>query len=144
MPCMQARFSSREDGQIDVDLGPDWSLFNDALNDCVSSLPPRGANGRGPSTYWVDVARIGLARAVESHSDRPFTAGNITLLRLRGGQVEARYDYDDEDVPGQFLAVDEVQQILNDWRKRIEEKAAVSRSRLPETYRRNPATDHPV
>ena len=129
---------------MDVDLGPDWGLFTEALNDCVSSLPPRGAKGNGPSTYWVDVARLGLDRAMASGSDRPFTSGNITLLRLHEGQVEARFDFDEEDVAGQFLEIDEVRQLLDEWRRRIEENAAASTSPLPETYRRNPTTDEPV
>jgi hypothetical protein len=141
---MDARFSSREDGQVDVDLGLNLTLFTEALNDCVSSLPPRGAKGDGPSTYWVDVARVGLDRAVASGSDRPFTWGNITLLRLKEGRVEARYDFDEDDVPGQFLNVEEVRQVLDAWRARIEANASASTSPLPETYRRNPTPERPV
>lgn len=29
---MDAHFTQREDGQVDVDLGPDWSLFSEALS----------------------------------------------------------------------------------------------------------------
>lgn len=141
---MKARFSRREDGQIDVDLGPDWRLFTDALDDCVSSLPPRGAKGNGPSTYWVDVAAVGLDRALASGTDRPFTWGNITLLRLKDGRVEARYDSDEQDVPGQFLDAGELRGVLDDWRVRIEESASASTSPLPETYRRNPMPDRPA
>jgi hypothetical protein len=141
---MDARFSSRADGQVDVDLGPEWPLFTEALNDSVSSLPPRGAAGHGPSTYWVDVAKGGLERAIASDSDRPFTWGNTTLLRLRAGRVEARYNFDDEDVQGQFLDVDALRQVLDEWRLRIVKSASTSTSPLPETYRRNPAQDMPV
>ena len=141
---MDVRFSVREDGQVDVDLGPEWPLFTEALNDCVSSLPPRGARGNGPSTYWADVARLGLDRALASDSDRPFTWGNVTLLRLKGGQVEARLDFEDEEVPGEFLEVQEVQRILDEWRQRIQEAASASTSPLPETYRRNPMPDQAV
>ena len=136
---MEMRFTVREDGQVDVALGDRWSLFNDALADSISSLPPRGARGRGPSTYWVDVAARGLSEALRTGSDRPFTCGNITLLRLRNGAVEARYDYDDEEVEGQFLDVLDFQVILDEWRNRITSEAARhARKRLPETYRRNP------
>ncbi|WP_157692928.1 hypothetical protein [Pedococcus dokdonensis] len=141
---MEAQFTSRKDGQVDVDLGPEWRLFTEALNDCVSSLPPRGATGNGPSTYWVDVASIGLDRALASGTDRPFTWGNITLLRLNHGRVEARYDFDEEDVPGQFLDVDDLRRVLDDWRARIDESAAASTSPLPETYRRNPTPERPI
>lgn len=141
MMCVDTRFSRRDDGQVDVDLGPDWPLFTEALNDCVSSLPPRGAAGNGPSTYWVNVATLGLERAVASGMDRPFAWGNITLLRLHAGRVEARYDFDEEGVPGEVLDLDEVRQLLGDWRARIEQSAAMSAQPLPETYRRNPGPD---
>lgn len=141
---MEAQFHRREDGQIDVALGPDWPLFTEALSDCVSSLPPRGATGNGPSTYWVDVAISGLDRALASGAGRPFTWGNITLLRLNAGHVEARYDFDEDDVPGEFLDADDVRGILGEWRTRIENSASTSTSPLPETYRRNPTPDWPV
>jgi hypothetical protein len=141
---MDARFRSRQDGQVDVDLGPEWPLFTEALNDCVSSLPPRGAKGNGPSTYWVDVARLGLDRALASGSDRPFTAGNVTLLRLHEGRVEARFDFEDEEVPGEFIEVDDLRGILGEWRTRIKDIASASTSPLPQTYRRNPMPDWPV
>ena len=136
---MDAQFTTREDGQIDVALGPDWPLFTEALNDCVSSLPPRGAKGNGPSTYWVDVALGGLDRALASGTDQPFTWGNATLLRVTQGRVEARFDFDEDDVPGEFLDVDDVRRVLSDWRTRIQSSASTSTSRLPDTYRRNPA-----
>jgi len=135
---MEIRFITREDGQVDVNLGPDWEVFTEALNDCVSSLPPRGAASNGPSPYWVDVARAGLEQARATHSDRPFAGGNFTCLRLNGGQIEARYDFDDEDQPGQFLDVDVFQSVLDDWRVRIERSSSISSVPLPETYRRNP------
>jgi hypothetical protein len=141
---MDARFSSREDGQVDVDLGPEWPLFTEALNDCVSSLPPRGAKGNSPSTYWVDVAKVGLDRALASGSERPFTGGNVTVLRLSGGRVEARFDFDDEEVPGEFLDIRGVQRVLDDWRQRIQEAASASTSPPPETYRQNPMPEQPV
>lgn len=141
---MEPHFNRREDGQIDVDLGPEWPLFTEALNDCVSSLPPRGATGNGPSTYWVDFARLGLDRALASSSDAPFTWGNVTLLRLNAGRVEARLDFEEEDVPGQFLDVSDLRLILDEWRRRIEQSASESNSPLPETYRRNPHPDQPI
>jgi hypothetical protein len=144
MQGMEARFAERDDGQVDIDLGPQWTLFTEALNDSVSSLPPRGPKGNGPSTYWVDVARLGLDRALALGSDRPFAGGNSTLLRLNEGKVEARYDFDEEEVPGQFADVDEVQRIFDDWRQRIQASASARTSPLPATYRRNPMPGHPV
>jgi hypothetical protein len=66
------------------------------------------------------------------------------LLRLNAGRVEARYDFDDEDVPGQFLDVADFQRVLDEWRTRIETVASASGAPLPETYRRNPMADQPT
>jgi hypothetical protein len=144
MPRMDVHFSPRDDGQVDVDLGPELSLFTQALNDSVSSLPPRAAQGNGPSTYWVDAARVGLDRALSTGSERPFACGNITLLRLKEGRVEARWDFDEEDAPGQFLDTQDFQRVLVDWRQRITESASTSTSPLPDTYRRNATPEHPL
>lgn len=131
-------FSQRDDGQVDVDLGVGWERFTDALNDCVSSLPPRGATGNGPSTHWIDVAADGLDGALASRSDRPFIWGNTTLLRVVGDRVEARYEFAEDDEEGQFLDVTNFRRLLALWRTRIELSAATSSRPLPETYRRNP------
>ena len=138
---MQFDFSERPDGQVDVRLGNDWPVFNEALADSVSSLPPRGEDVVGPSTYWVDVALTGLERALAAASDRPFTWGNSTLFRVRAGRVEARFDYDDDDVAGEFMAVADLRTVLREWRLRIQLSAARATQSLPETYRRNPTSD---
>ena len=112
--------------------------MTDTLNDCVSSLPPRGARGDGPSVYWVDVATRGLERALARNDARPFTSGNSTLLRVNNGMVEARYDFDEEGTVGQFMEVDDFRRVMAEWRARIVLSAERSTSPLPETYRRNP------
>lgn len=136
---MDAEFTVRDDGQVDAELLSAGPLFNEALSDSVSSLPPRGARGNGPSTYWVDEVLNGLREAERAGSDRPFVWGNITLLRLKAGRVEARYDFDDEDDVGEFLDVTEFVELLGEWRVRILEQAAQATEPLPDTYRRNPA-----
>ena len=141
---MDALFAEREDGQVDIDLGPDRRLLSEALNDCISSLPPRGAGGKGPSTYWIEVTETGLSDSLVLGTERPFIWGNITLLRLKGDQVEARYDFDEDDIEGQFLDIQEFRRILSEWRDRIQDSASRSVAPLPEIYRRNPMQGHPV
>ena len=138
---MRVDFPERPHGQIDVRLGDDWPLSNEALADSSSSLPPRGLEVFGPSTYWVDAALDGLEQALADGSDRPFTWGNITLLRVRNGMVEARFDYDEEDVAGEYMSVKDFRTVLREWRGRIETSAAQALSPLPKTYRRNPMAD---
>jgi len=135
---VEAIFSARDDGQIDVNLGPDWPLFNEALNDCVSSLPPRGAIGLGPSTYWIDVAEQGALRASQQGDETPFTAGNVTRLRVRSGAVTASLDFA-QDEPEEAIPLADFLAILGAWRDRVLDSAAASSAALPETYRRNPA-----
>jgi len=76
--------------------------------------------------------------AVEAHSDAAFTWGNITLLRVRDGLVEVRYDYDDEADPGDAIPLADFIDLLAQWRARVEARAMESSGPLPETYRRNP------
>jgi hypothetical protein len=129
------------DGQVDVQLGEDWPLFNEALADSVSSLPPRGEDVLGPSTYWVDAALDGLEGALAAGSDRPFTGGNFTRLRVRDAMVEARFDRDDDDAAGELMGIDEFRTVLREWRRRILLSASLATSPLPDTYRRNPMPD---
>ncbi|GEK23190.1 hypothetical protein [Cellulomonas xylanilytica] len=136
---MDAHFTERTDGQVDVSLGAAWPLFNDALADSISSLPPRGAPGAGPSTYWIDVAARGVERAVAAGSDRPFTCGNVTLLRVVGDCVEARFDFAGDDEPSELMDVDDFRELLRQWRLRVIQGAARAVHPLPETYRRNGA-----
>jgi hypothetical protein len=113
--------------------------LQDSLDDSISSLPPRGAPGNGPSSYWVDHAEQRARIARESGDDRPFTWGNITLLRVIGDNVVATYDFDEDDEPGQAMPFGEFLDLLGEWRRRIQESAAIATEPLPETYRRNPA-----
>jgi hypothetical protein len=136
-------FTTRPDGQVDVQLDCDCPLLNDALADSVSSLPPRGEDGVGPSTYWVDVALAGLERALGEGTDRAFAGGNATQFRVFEGRIEARYDYADDDESGEFIEIDVFRSILGEWRDRIVESASAATERLPDTYRRNPHDSRP-
>jgi hypothetical protein len=40
---MDVRFTVRGDGQVDASLGDGWRLFDEALGDSISSLPPGAA-----------------------------------------------------------------------------------------------------
>ena len=135
---MDFEFSVRVDGQVDLQLGPDWPIFNEALPDSISSLPPRGAQGNGPSTYWLDVAEAGVLGAVETGDTRPFTLGNVTLLKFEGDQVVATFDFSDDE-PREPMPVADFLDLLREWRRRIVLSAASASAPLPETYRRNPA-----
>jgi hypothetical protein len=140
---MEFIFSTRDDGQVDARLGPEWPLFSEALGDSISSLPPRGAAGNGPSTYWIDIAEHGARRAAQSGDVAPFTWGNSTLLRVQSGNVVAAYDCAEENEPGEAIPLDEFLALLAEWRKRVIASASTSSAPLPETYRRNPADNPP-
>jgi len=135
---MSIEFSLRDDGQVDANLGADWPIFTDALNDAISSLPPRGAKGNGPSTYWIDLAENGLRRAAQTGESQPFISGNATVLRVSGESVVAAYDYAEPGEPGEQLPLSEFIAILAEWRRLVTESARQATQPLPETYRRNP------
>ena len=100
---MQVSFSVRGEGQVDAHVDDGLPVLNKALSDSISSLPPRGARGHGPSTYWIDQAAAGALLAAQSGDERPFLWGNLAVLRLLGGFVVANYDYDEDGEPGDAI-----------------------------------------
>lgn len=132
-------FSVRDDLQVDAHLGPEWPVFDHALGDSISSLPPRGAAGNGPSTYWIDEAENSALKAHRTGETKPFLWGNITVLQVVGDTVVAKYDYAEDDEPGEALPMEDFLGLLAEWRSRIQTSAASATEPLPETYRRNPA-----
>jgi hypothetical protein len=137
---MNVTFTIRDDGQVDAYLDDAWPIFNEALADSISSLPPRGATGRGPSTYWIDIAESGARRAASMQDETPFARGNITMLRVQHGQVVASFDFAGDDEPGEAMPLAEFLGLLAAWRSQVLVTAAHSADPLPETYRRNPCT----
>jgi len=135
---VEVEFCVRKDGRVDAKLVGEWPIFNDALEDSISSVPPIGADGSGASTYWIDVAHRGVQRAREQEREAPFTWGNYTELSLVGETVIARYDYADEEEPADELAMIEFITVLEQWRERVVESARAARSPLPMSGRRNP------
>ncbi len=134
--AVDVTFSERDDGQVDARLDGDWPTFNHTLEDSISSLPPRGATGVGPSTYWIDVADDGARRAAAAGDERPFTWGNITQLRVRSGRVFASLDIDDPTDDDEAIPLDEFLHLLSAWHVRV--LASASSEQFSETYRRNP------
>ncbi len=141
MYLMEVRFSVRDDGQVDVHLGPEWPIFDVALNDSVSSLPPLGWAGNGPSTYWIGHAERGVREAYQRGDEGPFTWGDETFLCLRGDEVLANFDYAEPDEPGETMRLDGFLSLLAEWRSRVEQ--GVATAPLSETYRRIPPSGPP-
>jgi hypothetical protein len=141
---MDAAFTRRSDGQVDVSLGSEWPVFNDALNDSISSLPPRGAIGPGPSTYWIDIAETGVRAAEASGDESPFITGNETRISLKGTSVYASYDYEygDDVNKAQVLELPEFLNLLARWRTEIQQSREIALEVIPETYRRTPHDFH--
>jgi hypothetical protein len=131
-------FLRRDDGQIDVFLGADWVVFNEALSDAVSSLPPTGSMEIGPSTYWIDVASLGAERAAQDGSSAPFAWGNVTYLRVEAGSVIAAYDFDADETEAESMPLTEFLDFLARWRGRVIAAQAHAAGVIPNTGRRNP------
>jgi len=133
---MDVIFTVRDDGQVDAQLAGDWPVFNEALRDSVSSLPPRGAPGNGPSTYWIDRAEQGARDACRTGDGRPFLWGNATVLRVADDAVVAWDEFAGDPEP-ETVPLTEFFALLEEWRSRVAAKAAAAVRPLPETYRRN-------
>lgn len=130
-------FTRRSDGQVDA-MVEGLDLFNEALADSISSLPPRGADGKGPSPYWIDVAFEGARRAAATGDSLPFTGGNITYLRVDGREVVAATDYDDDEEFAERMPLETFLALLTQWRSLVVEAQNEATGALPQTYRRNP------
>lgn len=130
-------FTRRGDGQIDAKV-EGYDLFNEALADSISSLPPRGAEGCGPSTYWIDVALEGARKSAATGDSRPFTAGNITYLRVDGNNVVAAVDYHEDEEHAERMPIATFTALLTQWRSLVVESQKDAAEVLPATYRRNP------
>jgi hypothetical protein len=139
----EVRFSVHDDGQVDAHLGPGWPTFDVALNDSISSLPPRGWPGNGPSTYWIDHADRNARDAHARRDDRPFARGKETVLYVRGGSVVASYGYAHPDKADETMPLTDFLELLADWRRRVADSASTATAPLPETYRRNPPRSRP-
>lgn len=133
----QAIFHVREDGQVDAQLVGDFPIFNDALSDSVSSLPPRNASGNGPSSYWVDIASNAIERHLVGQTEGIIASGNATSIHLEAGRISARDDYGSDEVD--FVPISDFVGILKDWRDLILEQSNGATHPFPETYRRNRA-----
>src|SRR5687767_7198541 len=83
--CVEAQFVSvRGDGTIDARLGNDWPIFNEALADAVSSLPPRGSDETRLSTYWIDQTLSRLDALQQHAASGPIASGNAYSLVFDG------------------------------------------------------------
>jgi hypothetical protein len=102
-------FSTRPDGVVDLDLGPEWKSMSEALLDAVASRAPRGSDGRNPSTYWIDRCLSALLASGADSSEVRLLNGNITELWRVGDLVVARSvvnHFDDQAMPRlDFVAV---------------------------------------
>ena len=127
----------RDDGTVDARLGSEWPIFNQALADSISSVPPRGSPERHLSTFWID-STLGRLRSMrEGQTLGPIASGNAYSLILDGDDVVASFDYGDED-DQERLAVDDVIELLTGWREAVVATQVHERRIVPETYRRNP------
>jgi len=141
-----ADFATRSDGQVDASLAGDWPIFNQALPDCISSLPPLGDITAGPSTYWIEVAAQEAKWASFSGSESAFICGKATFLQLVAGCVVARYDHDRSSGPSESITIEAFLALLTDWQKQINHGDTENAASLPTTHRRDelPPIDGPT
>ena len=114
---VEPTFSTRPDGVIDIDLGPEWRPFTETLMDAVTTRAPRGSVEGNPSTYWLDRAAAAID-ADERDTGKPFLEGNATELLRSGDEVVARSQYELFD--DQSMSVEQFRGIVRAWRDRVE------------------------
>jgi hypothetical protein len=120
------------DGIVVVVLDDDLPLMGEALEDSLSTSPPTGASQDGPSTYRLDRAISYLVGRMQDGGSQPIAEGNATYLRLRAGNVEARYVYDPEDSSTvDTIPADEFLTFLQEWRKRVLDESPNAAQRQP-------------
>lgn len=122
-----------ERGLIWVRLGPEWPGFNEALNDGVSSLSPRGTSP-ALSTYWIDHALGRMAAAPGSL----VAGGNTTRIERTRDGVCARSDYELFD--DEYMGAAEFVGVLQEWHQRVKSSQHARDPSRPEhaSYQRNP------
>lgn len=130
-------FDIHDDGQVFITV-PNLEIMSEALNDAISSLPPRGDATSKPSTYWIDHALSRLDK-----DERHISGGNCTILSLtKRDNIRAEYDYDGGKGRKQEIPRADFRRALMLWRALVISSAQQSTANLPETYRRNPHS-HP-
>jgi hypothetical protein len=105
------RFRERDDQIIEVDLGPEWPGFTEALNDAVSTRAPRGQPA-GLSTYWIDRTLTALETAKQP--TKLLASGNATSVSLDGPFVVAHSDY--EMWPAERMSREDFVRGMESWR----------------------------
>ena len=117
------------------------SVIPEALNDCVSSLSPRGQDV-GLSTFWIGHVLQGLesAPSLEPHF---IGGGNSSALVLDGNIVRAESLY--ETYEPELISVDDLRRILLRWRHivlQLVDKRGTDVSPDQVNYQRNPPRSH--
>lgn len=128
----------RDDGTIDARLGSDWPIFNEALADAVSSLPPRGSKETRLSTYWIDQSLARLDTFQAKGETGQIAGGNAYSLVFDGDGVEAVFDYGDPNEDVELMSTDDFRSVLEGWRAAVIAIQSHETRTVPETYRRNP------
>jgi hypothetical protein len=128
----------RDDGTIDARLSPEWPIFNEALADAVSSLPPRGSSETRLSTYWIDQTLDRLRAFSQQGNHGLIASGNAYSLTFDGDGVQAVFDYGEANEDVELMSVEDFVDVLDRWRAAVVAAQAYETRVVPETYRRNP------
>ena len=127
----------RDDGTVDARLGPEWPIFNEALADSISSLPPRGSAEKHLSTYWIDKTLERLRGLQQRNVEGRIASGNAYGIVFSSAGISAVFDYGDEDTT-ETMDLGDFTDLLERWRARVIEVQQHEEREVPETYRRNP------
>jgi hypothetical protein len=115
---MDYSFANAEDGSIQVELGPEYPIFEIALHELISTRPLRGGVETGLSTYYIDYAETQLRHAMEDPAaNRVMSIGQISGVWVAGDYLVANMD--DETDETESIPIDSFVQLLSDWRAEV-------------------------
>jgi hypothetical protein len=129
--------TSYNDGTADARLGPGFHVFNEALADSITSIPPIGSTERHLSTYWIDQTLDRLVSIRTKGEHGRIASGNAYSIRGSDDLVTAVFDYGDDDSI-ETMPVDEFIGLLKRWGTRVRQVQKDETREVPETYRRKP------
>ena len=115
---VQYSFRVAEDGNIVVELGAEYPIFETALWEWIRTWPVRGGVEKGLSTYYIDYAESQIRQALaEPRSNRVMSIGQVSGVWVNGDALMANLD--DEPDEAESIPIAAFLGLLSDWRAEV-------------------------
>ena len=115
---VQYSFSVAKDGNIVVELGEEYPIFDIALCEWIRTWPVRGGVEKGLSTYYIDYAESQIRQALADPSaNRVMSIGQVSGVWVNGDSLMANMD--DETDETESIPIVDFLDLLTDWRAEV-------------------------